>query len=210
MTRSDTELLRAWQTGDARAGSELAERHYPLIERFFINKVDEDAAIDLIQHTFLGLVNARARIRSDTNFRSYLLGIARNVLYKYFRRYHRHAERLDYTKRSAADLQPTASSVIAREQELQLLHQALRRIPIESQMILELYYWESMRAREIAELLEVPEGTARTRIRRARQLLERELETLAQTPALLESTVSNLESWASRLQAQFTGRASAP
>jgi DNA-directed RNA polymerase specialized sigma24 family protein len=42
-------------------------------------------------------------------------------------------------------------------------------------MILELYYWENMTAKDIGDVLEIPEGTARTRIRRAKQLLEAQL-----------------------------------
>ena len=60
-----------------------------------------------------------------------------------------------------------------------------------------------MRARDIATVLSVPEGTARTRIRRAKQLLEQQLELLARSPQVLQSTVSNLEGWAKRLRDQM-------
>jgi hypothetical protein len=67
-----------------------------------------------------------------------------------------------------------------------LLLQAMRKIPLESQMILELYYWENMTAKDIGDVLEIPEGTARTRIRRAKQLLEAQLGELATSPAVLQ------------------------
>ena len=67
-------------------------------------------------------------------------------------------------------------------------------------MVLELYYWENMTAKDIGDVLEIPEGTARTRIRRAKQLLETQLAALAASPALLHSTVSDLESWAVKLR----------
>ena len=196
----DQALLDAWRDGDKRAGNQLVSKYYSLIERFFLNKVPDSAAADLIQRTFLKLLEGRDRIRETASLRAYLLGIARNLLYQFYDRRRRDGARVDFATQSAADLGPSPTTMIAREQEAQLLFQALRRIPLESQMILELYYWESMRAREIAALLEVPEGTARTRIRRAKQLLERELERVASSPELLQSTVSNLESWALRLR----------
>jgi hypothetical protein len=55
-------------------------------------------------------------------------------------------------------------------------------------------------AKDIGDVLEIPEGTARTRIRRAKQLLEAQLAALAASPALLQSTVSDLESWAGKLR----------
>ena len=67
--------------------------------------------------------------------------------------------------------------------------------------MLELYYWESMTAKDLGEVLEIPEGTVRGRIRRAKQLLEEQLTQLAETDDL-KSTMSNLDSWAKSLRAK--------
>ncbi len=200
--KDDRELLLAWRAGNEDAGVELFERHYERVSRFFRNKAGE-AAPDLVQRTFLVCLETRGRMREQTSFRCYLFGVARNVLFEHYRRRRRESDRLDFAERSVQDLAPTPTSLLAREQESQILLQALRQIPMESQVILELYYWENMRARDIAGVLEVPEGTARTRIRRAKQLLERELEALARSPQVLHSTVSNLEIWARRLRDQM-------
>ncbi len=52
------------------------------------------------------------------------------------------------------------------------------------------------------EVLDIPEGTARGRIRRAKKLLEEQLTALASDDSTLESTVSGLETWARGLRAQ--------
>lgn len=195
----DRELLTAWRAGDDDAGRRLVERHFPCIERFFFNKVGERAA-DLIQLSFLRVLEARTRVRPDADFRAYLLGIARNVLYEHYRRTRKDIERLDFQSQSVMDIAPTPSSWLAHEQEAQLLLRALQRIPIDYQIVLELYYWEDLRSREVAAVLELPEGTARSRIRRAKQLLEQQLVALATDPALLQSTIGNLEQWAAKLK----------
>jgi len=175
------------------------ERHYPTIERFFFNKVGDRAA-DLIQLSFLRVLEARTRVRPDANFRAYLLGIARNVLYEHYRHVRKDLDRLDFGTLSVIDVGPTPSSRMVEQQEARLLLQALQRIPIDYQIVLELYYWEDMRSREVAAVLELPEGTARSRIRRAKQLLEQQLAALARSPTELASTTANLEQWAAHLK----------
>ena len=105
-----------------------------------------------------------------------------------------------------ADLQPTPSSVVAREQQTKLLLLGLRRIPIECQVLVELYYWEDLTAREIAEVLGVPEGTVRTRLRRAKQLLEQALAQVAESREVLESTLADLDGWALKVRDELRSR----
>ena len=197
----DVALLNAWKAGDRQAGARLFERHYPSVLRFFHNKTGAEAR-DLIQRTFLRCLEARDRIDAGSSFRAYLFGIARNVLLEHFRSARRQGELFDIMKTTAADVspQPTPVTMMAKQRELRLLMQALRQIPIEHQITLELYYWEHMQAREIAAVFAVPEGTIRTRLRRARQLLVREIEALAESSTDLRSTVSGLEGWAAQLR----------
>ncbi|MCA9688832.1 MAG: sigma-70 family RNA polymerase sigma factor [Nannocystaceae bacterium] len=195
----DLELLRRWQAGDEVSGEQLFRRHYRSILRFFHNKAG-DQVHDLVQRTFLGCLEARARIEGSAGFRPFLFGVARNVLHDHYRRGRRDRDHLDFTQVSAEDMRPSPSSAFGRAREVDLLLRGLRRIPIEGQLILELYYWEGMRAREIAEVMDMPEGTVRTKIRRSRLRLEQEIAAIAESPALRESTIEGLETWAGRVR----------
>src|SRR5688572_2924252 len=196
----DVELLDAWKGGDRRAGATLFERHYPGVLRFFHNKAGEHGK-DLIQRTFLRCLEARDRILPGSSFRAYLFGVARNVLLEHFRSVKRDGDRLDEMLTTVQDVSPhpTPSSFIAHKREARLLLAALRKIPIELQITLELFYWEGMPAGEIGDAFAVPEGTVRTRLRRARQLLEQEIAALASSPAELHSTMSGLADWAAQV-----------
>ena len=198
---SDTELLTAWAGGDTSCGETLFERHYEGVARFFRNKAGEDWA-ELCQRTFLACVEALPKLRDAASFRSFLFGIAHRQLYRYYRERHYEQKRLDFATCSAVDLDPRASSIVAGKQEEQLLLAALRRIPLEYQVILELHYWEDMTAKTCAETLEIPLGTAKTRLRRARQLLEQALAAQTEDPVLLTRTISGLDTWARGLRAQ--------
>lgn len=201
---SDVELLEAWRGGDRQAGQRLFERHYGSVARFFQNKVDAGVD-DLIQRTFLACVESKERMRGEASFRTFLFAVARNLLSKHYRGKRGDGEHVDFGVTSVHDLGPSPSVVIAEHQEQRVLLEALRRIPLEHQIILELYYWESLTSVEVAQLLDVPHGTARTRIRRAKQLLEEQLRALQGDQAQLESTIANLDSWAASLRKMLRG-----
>jgi RNA polymerase sigma-70 factor (ECF subfamily) len=197
--KSDIELLDSWRDGDSRAGNELFNRHFDSVCRFFANKAPNEVD-DLIQRTFLACVEGRDRFRGEASFRGYLFGVARNVLRRYYRDKRYHDERFDPLVVSVHDLGPGPSLLIADKREQELLLHALRRLPMDHQITLELYYWENMSGSELAEVLEVPEGTVRGRIRRAKTLLEAALAELAESPQQLETTMANLEGWARGLR----------
>ena len=199
---TDAELLEAWRGGDRRAGEELFERHFDAVARFFRNKIDHGID-DLIQRTFLACVESRDKFRGDSSFRTYIFGVAHNILGKHYRSKKRHGDRIDFGITSVHDLAPSPSVVVAKHREQRLLLEALRRIPLEHQVVLELYYWERLPAPEVAQVVGVPEGTARTRIRRAKQLLVEEMEKLATNKDQLHSTIVNLEGWAEGLREQL-------
>lgn len=200
----DAELLEQWRAGDRRAGEALFDRHFDAVARFFRNKVDHGID-DLIQRTFLACIETRDRFRGDSSFRTYIFAVAHNVLGKHYRSNRRHGDKIDFGVTSVHDIAPSPSMIVAQHREQRLLLQALRRIPLDLQVVLELYYWERLPAKQVAEVVGVPEGTARTRIRRAKQLLEQEMAKVAGNPADLSSTLVNLEEWAAGLREQLIG-----
>ncbi|MFO0633184.1 MAG: sigma-70 family RNA polymerase sigma factor [Nannocystaceae bacterium] len=198
---TDLELLEAWRAGDRTAGSTLFERHFDSICRFFANKVDRDVD-DLVQRTFIACVEGKERFRGHSSFRTYLFGVAHNVLRSTLRTRKRENDRLDFGVSSVFDLGLSPTRLLANGAEQMLMLQALRKIPVEHQLVLELYYWEDMEASDLAEVLELPEGTVRSRIRRAKQLLEEQLRALGSGDVALESTLSDLDGWARSLRAR--------
>jgi len=178
-----------------QSGEDLFARHFEGLCRFFRNKIS-DGVDDLIQRTFLLLVERRDQFEGRSSFRTYLFVVARNELYRELGTRRRAADKLDALEISVAEISPSPPSVMARKREERALLEALRRIPLEHQVTLELYFWENMTAGAIGEVLDVPEGTVRTRIRRARALLAEQLESLEAGGAPLETTEANIEQWA--------------
>jgi RNA polymerase sigma-70 factor, ECF subfamily len=198
--RSDAELLDAWRTGDNRAGNELVDRHFAEISRFFRNKVaSEDDATDLVSQTFLGCTVGKDRYRGDASVRQFLFSIARNVLYKYIRgRYKQSREQLDFAEVCVQHTFPASlSSIVMHRREAQCFVQALREIPIDDQIVLELMYFEGLSGTEIAAALELPEGTIRGRIARGKQRLRERIDALLVRGAhATGASFEQLDAWA--------------
>ena len=195
MEPSDGQLLEQWRAGDTVSGEALFERYYDMVERFFLNKV-AGGVQDLVQETFVRCVEGRERIRDHDRFRTYMFAIAYNVLTAYLRERYRSDRAIDLSEISMCDVSPGPSSLIARQREHRLLIEALRAIPIDDQVILELHYWEQLTTHEMAEVMGIPLGTARGRLQRARVKLEEAMQRLADTPEHLVSTLSRLDDWA--------------
>lgn len=195
----DAELLTAWRSGDQAAGRRLAERYFDPIYRFFRNKAGSDID-DLVQGTFLRCAQSKDAIRNQASFRAYLFRIARNVLADHYGSRRREHASLDTQRLSVTSMGVTPTRMLAQREEQRLLLEALRSIPLDEQVLLELVYWERLTGRELAAVLGVPEGTARTRLRSARQSLEAQLHRLARTPDQLQSTIGNLERWSASIR----------
>lgn len=201
----DMDLLAAWRSGDATAGEALFRRHFESIYRFFCNKVGDDID-DLVQETFLGCVRSRERFREDASFRTFLFAIARNKLLGYRDRWRRVHVDADFDASRVAALEASPSQIAVEHQEQELLLRGLRRLPLDLQIALELYYWEGFRSVDIATVLDIPHGTARSRLRRAKEQLRESIDRLAQSPELGQSTTADLERWLHSMRAHVGAR----
>ena len=175
-TASELELLAAWCDGSDRAGEQLLRRCFPLLYRFFINKVG-DATDDLVQQTLIACVRHREKILDSGAFRMYLLKVARSRLYDHLRALRRRAGHVDddFEQVSVAVAGTSNTSHYARAQASVQVREALRRLPVDLQLVVELHYWEGQSTAEIATSTELAQGTVKSRLRRARELLEGDL-----------------------------------
>lgn len=196
----DAELLRQWRSGDNRAGAALYDQHSPTVYRLFQTKVPQEAE-ELTQQTFLAVVESKDRIREGSSLRAYILGIARFKLIDHLHaRARNRGVAFDSQRQSLVEVEPGPSSVLARKREHQLLLEGLRRIPVEHQLALELFYWEGLKAKDIADVFGVSASAMRSRLGKARQLLEAAITKLPASAAERDSTLSGLETWAARVR----------
>lgn len=195
-------LLDRWCAGDAAAGNALFRRHYESVYRFFASKTEGELD-DLAQETFLACVRERPRFLRHSSFRTYLFAIAKYTLYGYWRRKARRATPVDFDELSIASLSTSAASRLTRREDHARLLDALQKLPLEQQLLLELHYWEDLPREQLAEVFAVEPATTRSRLFRARaalrDLLADETTTVAvgpMTPRPQLQEDPELEGWA--------------
>ena len=146
---------------------EYARRVQALQGRLFRTAVmllgePSDAEEALDEAVYRGLKGCR-RLRSPEYFETWLTRILMNACYDELRRRKRES--------AAEELPETA----AEQFDALPLHEAVRRLPRELREVVVLRYFAGHTLRETAEILEIPQGTAATRQRRALALLRLEL-----------------------------------
>jgi RNA polymerase sigma factor (sigma-70 family) len=198
----DQELCGAWKRGDRKAAEQLIERHYDSVTGFFRTKAGAHAD-DLVQRTFLRCAEGIGGYREESPFRAFLFGIARNVLLEHIRGRARDGQTPDLHTSSIIDLQPGVATLVSKHAEQRLLVSALQRIPVELQIALELFYWEELSIDELALVLDVPAGTVKSRLHRARVLLREVMETLPSSQEEKESLRSKLAHWLAEVREEL-------
>ncbi|PRP99975.1 RNA polymerase sigma factor [Enhygromyxa salina] len=198
----EAELLSAWRRGDLQAGNELFHRHYGAVRRFLANKVDNDLE-DLLQRTFEICAKGKDGFEGRSSFRTYLLGIARNLVLQHWEGRHRGRAHENIEEFAIHDLGAGPSTLLARSEAHRRLLEALRRLPLKHQVVLELSFWEELPGGELGEVLGVPEDTARSRLRRAKLQLTKQLNHLERSASAMQSTSDDLEQWAASVRAQL-------
>jgi RNA polymerase sigma-70 factor, ECF subfamily len=158
----------AFQGGESAAFDAIFERYRDPIWRFFRRRIrDSRRAEELTQETFLALLRGTSRYEPRSAFRSYLFGIAFNLLLASRREEHRTAMApLD-------DIDPVAPGCDATS--VLWVRQALAELDEGEREVLMLREYEQLSYDEIATLMGVAIGTVRSRLFRARLALKEKL-----------------------------------
>jgi RNA polymerase sigma-70 factor, ECF subfamily len=175
----DATLVAATLAGRSEAFGTLVERYERAVYNLCLRTLrDAEEAKDASQEAFLKAFRAMRTFRPDAKFSTWIFSIA----------YHACCDRLNRRKRYSdselperADPGPGPDAVLERRDEAAELRAAIDALPEKYRAVVTLYHLQGHQYEEIARVLDLPMGTVKTHLFRAKEQLRRQLAHLRGT-----------------------------
>jgi RNA polymerase sigma-70 factor (ECF subfamily) len=168
----DVHLMLQVASGSEEAFRQLIARHEgALLNLFRRLGADQDEADDVAQETFLRLFGYRERYRPEARFRTFLFTVARHAWLDYCRK----RERWRRSDGPIPEEELAQESCRVSTSERMDLEAALRQLPVAHRMVLVLSAYEGLSYAEIGRIMEIPEGTVKSRVFHGLRKLRTEL-----------------------------------
>ena len=183
----DQELVQRVQKGDKAAFDLLVIKYQHKIVHLVNRYVkDPSEAQDVAQDAFIKAYRALPEFRGDSAFYTWLYRIAINTAKNYLlSRSRRHYDyEVDVQDAEQVGDAPQLKDIetpeewLMNEQVVQVIREAIESLPEEMRIAITLREFEGMSYEEIAEVMECPIGTVRSRIFRAREAIDEKLNPL--------------------------------
>jgi RNA polymerase sigma-70 factor (ECF subfamily) len=178
-------IIERCKRGELAAFNELVKRYEKQVYNFAYRLTGNyDDASDIAQDAFLRVYNAIGSFRGDASFSTWLFRITTNVFLDERKKAKAHPhssldEHLELGESSVArqieDPNPTPEELTENAERAQLLQNAVESLPEYQRAMVVLYHTQQKSYEEIAEIMDLPIGTVKSRLNRARLALKEKL-----------------------------------
>lgn len=168
-----------WQRvreGDPDAFSWTFDEYSDLVYNVAFRRTGSwDAAEEIVANVFFEAWRQRATVNiHEGSIRPWLLGVALNLISRYWRQTDRKRRAsLKLVSEVAHDHAVEVAERVDAEETMRRILDSLDRIPEEHRVVVQLWAWEELSYDEIAAVLDIPVGTVKSRLHRARDALRR-------------------------------------
>lgn len=165
----DLDLLRRMQAGDDDAVRELYARHGQRLYAYALHLTNDPAtAEDVTQNTIVTAWREAHRFRGEGRLIAWLLGIVHHTAMKSLRHAHQPLEAIEESI-PETNVSPEEQAQVGETKRT--VRMALQSLSPEHRAVLELVFYQGLSLNEIAEVLDCPLGTVKSRLSYARQHL---------------------------------------
>ncbi|RYF16056.1 MAG: sigma-70 family RNA polymerase sigma factor [Comamonadaceae bacterium] len=176
-----TQLLERIGREDQRAFRELYKAFSRKVYAYVLNMLhDHSRAEEVVVDTFYEVWRHPQRFRGDSQFSTWVIGIARRkalMVYRARRPDEMHDDLDDIAETTASDT-PDAYAELAGKQRREGVQHCMSKLSDEHRECLHLVFYEGMSVAEVADVQNCPEGTVKTRLFHARQKIRNCLQAL--------------------------------
>ena len=184
----DHDLVARTKRGSREAFDVLLEKYYKKIYNLAYRYVgDQEEASDLTQEIFAAAYQNLKKFRGDSKFSTWLFQIATNRgknRFKYLKRrgyfvnkgHANNDEDSDFQQQSVPDFSTNPETMLAGKQIQKIVQQAIDELEPDHKEIVILRDIEDFSYEEIAQMLNLPEGTTKSRLHRARMVVKEKLK----------------------------------
>jgi len=177
------ELIERCLAGDQHAWEQIVRMHWRKVFNVaykFVGKHDE--AEDLTQDIFLKIFKSLSSFDRRANFQTWLISVSRNLCIDHYRSVRKERETIDRDV-DPGDLMPVSAEVspyaqLEHRDRVSMLREAMTALPDTLRTAVLLRDIQELTYQEIADRLELPEGTVKSRINRGRTELARQIKRL--------------------------------
>src|SRR4051794_30042093 len=167
-TNTDHEVMVAVARGDLPRMSEIYEHRHKALFRFFFRLVGRQApAEDLTHEVFLRMIRYRHTYQSGEMFEAWMYRIARNVFADHAKKHRLEIPAVEGQMELVESGRPTPLDFAQKQQDLALLHRALRALPDEKRELIVLSRFQGLTYAEIGKITGCEPGTVKVRVFRA-------------------------------------------
>ncbi len=176
---NDKDLVQQVLNGNKNAFRFLVANHQRLVihivGRIIQNKEDIE---DICQEVFIKVFRKIKHFRGDSRLSTWIARIAYNTSISHIRKYQKDEQSYDENPAIVAghtNGEPNHKS-LERKEAKQFLLEKIEQLPVHYRTVLTLYHLEEFSYKEIEEITEMPEGTIKSYLSRARKILKEKLE----------------------------------
>src|SRR5438034_11270793 len=172
LMRSDQEAVQRCLAGDAEAFSTLVERYGGRVYNIALRITnDSDAAADCAQEAFIRAYRALHQYDPALPLGPWLYRITTNASLNHVRRWHAHEAPVDELPESPEEQDAGPEATALRREELGEVVAAMAELPAAYRAALTLRHMQQLSYQEVADALDIPLGTVKTHLHRARAAL---------------------------------------
>jgi RNA polymerase sigma-70 factor, ECF subfamily len=163
LSPTDAELLRQVAAGDEVAFAELYDLYAPSVYNYLLRLVNESAvAEEILQEVFLAMWQGAHRFREEAKVKTWLLRIAHHQAVSWLRRARAATARAN--EDLEADDHDPIEEYLARSWQIDQVRAALARLTPNHRAVIELTFVQGLSYAEIAEVMNCPIGTVKSRM----------------------------------------------